>query len=56
MMKVQLPTWFTDGVKEYGYTDGVTTYCCSSEKSWYVECEDGYSGYFRETDLHMVGE
>ncbi len=56
MIKVQLPQWWTETDKPvFGLTDGVTTYCCSSEPCFYVDVpEFEYQGYFGIRDLKVV--
>jgi len=51
-VKVILPSWWTNGVTIYGWTDAVDTYCCELRPSWFVEVpEYDYSGYFFARDL-----
>lgn len=52
---VKLPLWWTEGKLVYGTTDAITTYCCSSEPSYYVSVpEYEYEGYFKISDLEVM--
>lgn len=55
MEKVILPAWWTEQQTEViGYTDALTTYCCSAEPCYYVEVpEFNYEGYFKVSDLKV---
>jgi hypothetical protein len=39
-----------------GKTDGVYTYCCCLDPAYFVEFEDGYSGYFPVRECKTLDE
>ena len=39
-----------------GKTDGVISYCCSTNPAYFVEFEDEYSGYFLKRECTLLDE
>lgn len=62
---VKMPDWWVNDSSAcsnpsetiLGLTDGVVTYCCSSEPCYYVEVpEFEYEGYFKVSDLVVIAK
>ncbi len=50
-IRVLTPAWW-DKKQHIGFTDGVDTYCCETQPSWFVRVPSvGYEGYFLKRDL-----
>ena len=56
MKKVYTPKWWDNGKRHIGYTDGVDTFCCEMQPSWFVKVPAmDYTGYFLKKDLRIIG-
>lgn len=57
---VRLPDWMFDGdmpdEARIAYTDGVDAFACSAERVWFIECDDGYTGYVAPRELTIIGQ